>query len=50
MKDSENKITRKNFLKTATTAAAVAALGTVLKPSLKAFAQTSTCKPTEPGQ
>jgi phospholipase C len=42
MNENENKITRKSFLKTATAAAAVATLGTVLKPTLRAFAQTTT--------
>jgi anaerobic selenocysteine-containing dehydrogenase len=51
MKDNESKITRKSLLKTATTAAAGATLGTVFKPSLRAFAQTSEPnKPTESGQ
>jgi anaerobic selenocysteine-containing dehydrogenase len=46
MKQGNHTISRKRFLKTA----AAAALGTVLKPSLKAFAQTSKSKPTESGQ
>ncbi|MHC4535102.1 MAG: dehydrogenase, partial [Planctomycetota bacterium] len=50
MKDNENKITRKSFLKTATATAAVAVYGTVSKPILGAFAQTSNSKPKEPGQ
>ena len=50
MKDSQNKITRKSFLKTATSVATVATLGAVLKPTLRAFAQTSESKPAESGQ
>ncbi|MHC4457146.1 MAG: molybdopterin-dependent oxidoreductase, partial [Planctomycetota bacterium] len=50
MKDDTNKVTRKSFLKTATAATAVVTLGTVLKPTLKAFAQTAKSKPVEPGK
>ncbi len=48
MKENNNKITRKSFLKTACGAAAIPTLGTVLKPTLRAFAQSS--KPKEPGR
>ena len=50
MEKRENKITRKDFLKTATVAVTAVTLGTVLKPTLKAFAKTSKSKPVEPGQ
>ncbi|MHC5103748.1 MAG: hypothetical protein ACYSOQ_10070 [Planctomycetota bacterium] len=50
MNDNESKITRKGLLKTATAVAAAATLGTVFKPTLRAFAQNSKSKPVEPGQ
>ena len=50
MKEHENKITRKNFLKTATAAVVVTTLGTVVKPTLRAFAQTSKPNPKKPDQ
>ncbi len=50
MKENNNKVTRKNFLKTATAVAAAAALGTALKPNLRAFAKSSGSKNPEPGK
>ncbi len=45
MKEREDMMTRKNFMKTAAVAATATAIGTAFKPSLKAFAQTG--KPAE---
>jgi Ni,Fe-hydrogenase I small subunit len=49
MIDNDSNITRKSLLKTATAAAAAVTLGTVFKPTLRAFAQTSQSQPVEPG-
>jgi len=48
--ETGQKITRQSFLKTATAAATVAALHTVLKPALRAFAQGSKSKSKAAGQ